>query len=136
MRRLRRLTDCTKGATVLEFALVAPVFLMLLFGIIDGSRLFWTKKTLDEVAFSTARCISVSSTCDTTAKQKAYAVQRARSYGIRVTTADVAIGTKVTCRSQSNSNRVTITTGFASGLRGLLPMPKTLNTVGCFPVVA
>jgi hypothetical protein len=38
----------TKGAAIVEFALVAPLFFLLAFGIIDFGRLFYTQMTLQE----------------------------------------------------------------------------------------
>ena len=133
---LRRLRQCRKGATIVEFALVAPMFLMVLLGTIDAARMFWMRKTLGEVAFSTVRCMSISSTCDTTAKQRSYAVARARGYGVRVTSANVTPQTAVICRNRANSNSVSVQAPFASALGGILPLPGTLRATACFPVLS
>lgn len=134
MTALYKLRRCCGGATVLEFALVAPVFLFLLFAIVDGSRIFWLKKTIDEVAFSTARCMSISAACKEIAQQKSYAVQRAASYGVRIAADDVTLATNAICRSRAASNRVTIQAAFVSGTQGFLPLPSTLTATACFPV--
>lgn len=47
------------GASAVEFALVAPVFLLLLFGMIECARLFWTTHALHETAIATARCMGI-----------------------------------------------------------------------------
>ena len=129
------LARCRRGATVVEFALLAPMFLLLLFGIIEIARLAWTRQTLEETAFATARCMSVSSNCATTASQKSFAVQRAAAYRIAITAAAVTPSAATSCAGQTNSNLVTIATPFISGLRGLLPLPQTLQVTACFPVV-
>jgi len=47
------------GASAVEFALVAPVFLLMLFGMIEFARLFWTTHALHETAIATARCMGI-----------------------------------------------------------------------------
>lgn len=47
------------GQGLVEFALVLPIFLLLLFGIIDGSRLVFTNSTLSQAAREGARQASV-----------------------------------------------------------------------------
>jgi Flp pilus assembly protein TadG len=64
-----------RGQTLVEFALVFPVFMVLLFGIIDGSRLVFTNSTLSQAAREGARQASVEASwvgssegsCNTTA---------------------------------------------------------------------
>ena len=136
MRLLSRIGRNTQGATIVEFALVAPIFVILLFGIIEGSRAFWVKQTLERVAHATARCMSVDSACATTAAQKQYAVDRARSLGVGVELADVAITGGTTCKGNANSNSVTIARPFDTVLRNIVPIvPQELSGSGCFPIL-
>lgn len=66
MKRLRTLSDFItpnrgeRGATALEFALVAPVFLLFILGIVDFGRLFWVKNLMQYGAEQTARYAMVS----------------------------------------------------------------------------
>ncbi|MEO6093682.1 MAG: TadE/TadG family type IV pilus assembly protein [Novosphingobium sp.] len=136
MRRpASNLARCRRGATVVEFALLAPVFLLLLFGIIEVARLAWTRQTLEETAFATARCMSVGSSCATATAQKSFAVQRAAAYRIAITAAAVTPTAATSCAGQTNSNLVTIAAPFVSALRGLVPLPRTLQVTACFPVL-
>lgn len=48
-----------RGATAVEFALVAPVFLMFILGIIDLGRLFWVKSLMEYSVGQTARFVMV-----------------------------------------------------------------------------
>ena len=58
-----------RGVTAVEFALVAPVFMMFMFLIIDGGRAVWTYQTLQEVASNSARCAALGLTgCKTQAE--------------------------------------------------------------------
>lgn len=133
MTRLRDLPVRKDGATIVEFALVAPFLVLLIFGVIDGSRMFWMKKSMDEVAFSTARCMAISSQCDEAGEPAAYAVRRAQSYGIRITATDVTAETDALCRNQSGSISVSIAVPLVSAARGLVPLPETLTSSACFP---
>lgn len=45
----------TAGATLVEFALVAPAFLLLLFGIVEFGLLFWTTLTMQHAVREGAR---------------------------------------------------------------------------------
>jgi Flp pilus assembly protein TadG len=54
LRRFRRNSD---GATVVEFALVAPTFLALLFAILESALMFFASQVLETVAQDSARQI-------------------------------------------------------------------------------
>lgn len=133
----RRLRECRKGSTIVEFALVAPAFVMIIFGIIEASRVFWIKQTLDEVAYSTARCMSVSSTCADVASARTYAIGRARGYSITLANNQVVPVIGTTCKGAAGSNSVTITKNIGSPMGGLIPqMPSTLRATACFPTLS
>lgn len=133
----RKLRACSKGSTIVEFALVAPAFVMIIFGIIEASRMFWIKQTLDEVAYSTARCMSVSSTCDGTGAPQTYAINRARGYSVGLVANQVVSATGTTCKGAGGSNSVTITKNIGSPMGGLIPqMPSTLRATACFPTLS
>ena len=55
MRRARR----DRGQTLVEFALVLPIFLIGLFALIDGARLVYLNSTLSQAAREAARTGSV-----------------------------------------------------------------------------
>lgn len=135
MKLLAALRASTRGATVIEFAMLAPIFIAMLFGVMEGGRLFWARQTLNTVATATVRCMSVSSSCNTAATQQSYAVARAQGYGLRITAAQVTPTAATTCKGQANSNQVQITANFRSALRGFVPLPTTLTSTACFPVL-
>ncbi len=43
---LRRFMRASDGAAVIEFAIVVPVFLMFVFGIIEGGRMLWIRNSI------------------------------------------------------------------------------------------
>ena len=59
MKRFLSLLSCERGATALEFAVLAPVFFAMIFGIIDISRVAWTLGSLHYAAESAARYASL-----------------------------------------------------------------------------
>jgi Flp pilus assembly protein TadG len=58
----RELTSASDGTTAVEFALVAPMFLMLVFGAIEFGRILWTEQALQETAIAGARCMAIAQT--------------------------------------------------------------------------
>lgn len=60
--RLGRLWRDERGATALEFAILAPVFFLLIFGIIAFGLVFWTQVGLQHGAEMAARCASINTT--------------------------------------------------------------------------
>lgn len=135
-RRYADLRADRRGATIVEFALLAPIFLSMLFAIVEGTRFLWIKQSLKEVAFSTARCTSVSTDCATPATRIAYAVARANAYGQRLATSGVAVTSNTTCNASGGMVRVTISTRFISPVVGLLPgIPPDVTGTGCYPLL-
>jgi Flp pilus assembly protein TadG len=75
MTRLRSGSRRQRGQTLVEFALVIPIFLVGIFGLIDGSRLVFMNSTLSQAAREGARQASVEASwvgsaegsCNTTA---------------------------------------------------------------------
>ncbi|WP_010544108.1 TadE/TadG family type IV pilus assembly protein [Sphingomonas elodea] len=130
----RTLPHDQAGATAIEFALLAPVFLALLFGIVEVGRLLWVKQVLTETAYSTARCAALAAPCKAAADVQSFAAARALRWGLKLDAALVAYAPNITCDGNAASMQVTISYGFASPLTGFLPMlPTTVQGRGCFP---
>ena len=62
----------SRGASAVEFAIVAPIFLIMMFGIVEFGRAFWIKSTL-QFADEEAGRYSLVYTSKTTAEIQAYA---------------------------------------------------------------
>lgn len=69
---LRRINRDERGAIIVEFAILAPIFLIMVIGIIDFGRLFWIKSTMQFAVEETARYAMVNSDA-TTDDLEAYA---------------------------------------------------------------
>lgn len=135
---MRRLIGDIRGVTAVEFALVAPAFMMFMFLIIDGARMAWTYQTLQEVASSSARCAALGATGCTNASQvQSYAVARAAASGVPLTTGAVTLTTAQTCSSVAGMTKVAISSSYQGATTKLLPSTlATMNTESCFPTVS
>ena len=47
--------NCSNGSAIVEFAIILPMILLLIFGVYDFGRLFWIQSTLQFAAEQTAR---------------------------------------------------------------------------------
>lgn len=130
-----------RGASTIEFALVAPTFLMFIFLILDGGRMIFTKQALNELASASARCAALKPIgCTTTALVQNWTVTRglARSQ-LAITAAQVTVNFGATCNGQSGMASVAIAMPYRKGALNLLPQsaaPSTLNATSCFPVAS
>src|SRR3546814_10940418 len=80
-----RLRIDQRGAAVIELALVLPMVIMFIFGLIEGARAIWTFQTLQETAFKAARCMVIGRTpCESTDDARNYAVAIAGQSNITV----------------------------------------------------
>lgn len=91
-----------KGQSLVEFALVIPLLVMILFGIVDFGRIFHTYLTLDHAGREAARAASIGKD-DTTIKS--VAVNDASS--INLTTDQVSISPST--RTSGSDVKITIT---------------------------
>jgi Flp pilus assembly protein TadG len=73
MSRLR--PNRTRGQALTEFALIVPIFALLLFGIIDLGRFVYTQNALNQVAREAARVGAVNDRPTCTATGRAACVQ-------------------------------------------------------------
>jgi Flp pilus assembly protein TadG len=116
-----------RGATALEFAILAPVFFLLIFGIIAFGMLFWTQVGLQHGAEMAARCASINTTLCPTGSPSAittYATQQAFGLSLPAST--------FTYSTPACGNQVSATYTFA--FPGILNLnPVTLTAQACFP---
>jgi Flp pilus assembly protein TadG len=134
---MQRLATNAIGAVAVEFAFVAPVFLMFLFLMLDGGRMLFTQQSLNEVATATARCAALQAAgCTSTASAQNWATSRALTRG-GLTLSNTKVELGVTCNSVSSMAKVTVSTAWKKSGMGLLPqsvVPVTLTSVACFPI--
>jgi Flp pilus assembly protein TadG len=113
------------GASALEFALTAPVFLLFIFGIIEFGLLFWTQLGLQHGTEMAARCASVNPTlCPGSSEITSYAARQA--FGLSLP-AQTFTYTTTTCGSQVSAS---YTFQFPQVLN---LSPLNLTAQACFP---
>jgi Flp pilus assembly protein TadG len=78
-----------RGAAVVEFAFVAPLFVMLVFGMIEFGRLVMVQQMLTNASREGARLGVLSDTTDTEVKSKV--VSYLSSSSITIATSDVSV---------------------------------------------
>jgi Flp pilus assembly protein TadG len=129
-----------RGTTAIEFALVAPVFLMLIFGAIEYSRLLWTLNALQQVAFDGARCMAIpQSACavggsyDST-NTTAHITQTGSQWGLSLQS--VNLSQNVSCGGTTGFSRVQVSTNFVTPVPQIVLLAAagtTLQATACYP---
>jgi Flp pilus assembly protein TadG len=126
--KLTRIARDERGASALEFALIAPAFFLFIFGIIEFGLLFWTQIGLQHGAEMAARCASINANLCLTNNPSTittYAMQQAYGLTLPVST--------FTYSTAACGNQVSATYSFAFvGLPNLGPL--TITAQSCFPV--
>lgn len=89
---LIRLRRDRRGASAVEFAIILPLLLMLVFGIMEFGRALWTQNALHYSVEQAARCATVdTTTCGTASQIASYAAGLAGAgFASSVFTATVA----------------------------------------------
>ena len=123
MRPGRLLAD-DRGASMVEFALLAPAFFLLVMGIVECGLLLRAQHALQNAAAMAARCASVDrNLCGTVTGIRSYAVQQSLGLDPPATSFTVstpACGTQITA-----SYAVQPVAGFFGSV--------TLTAQACFP---
>jgi Flp pilus assembly protein TadG len=118
-----------RGATAVEFAIILPILLLCVLGLMEFARAIWTQATLDYAVEAAARCAAVdTTTCGTDVAVESYAA--GRSPGLSF--ADPASTFSVT-RGQACGVQVTANLPYAFLVPAFLPYSPTLRASACFP---
>jgi Flp pilus assembly protein TadG len=116
-----------RGAAAVEFAIILPILLLCLLGLIEFGRAIWTQATLDYAVQAAARCAAVDLlTCGSVAQTQDYAISKAPGLSL---TASVFTVTTPACGIQ-----VAASLPFDVLVPALLPYSRTLTATACFPV--
>lgn len=123
---LQKLWRSCSGATAVEFALVMPVFLLLLFGIIEFGRLLWTSHALHDTAIATARCMGVPQfECEdngiySATKAMTFAQKTAAGWYVSLDSASVTLDHAAECYGLAGFSRAVISHQFSTVVPRLL----------------
>jgi Flp pilus assembly protein TadG len=118
---------CEQGAAAIECALILPILLLCVLGLIEFGRAIWTQATLDYAVQAAARCAAVDPlTCGTAAQTQQYATTKTPGLSLP---ASIFAVTTPSCGVQ-----VTASLTFDFLIPDLLPYAQTLSATACFPV--
>jgi len=127
----RRFINSRKGATAVEFALIAPVFLIMVIGVFELGRAMWIKASMQYAVEETTR-YAIVNTGASTSTLAAYAQSAYSSSGINITGATF----NASQATSGGKTYVTITGSFNfSVLVPIVPMPDvTLSAKSRIPI--
>jgi Flp pilus assembly protein TadG len=134
MTRLNAYRRDQRGSSAAEFALVLPVFLALVLGVIHMSLVVYSAVELHDATEWTARCLSVSAnnpagattTCPDSTKVQTYATGRYTGPKISPTFS------VVTTTSCTNGKQVSGSGSYSMSL-GLMRATIPISAKACFP---
>jgi Flp pilus assembly pilin Flp len=127
---LNRLWRDIGGAAAVEFGMTAPLFFIVLFGIVNSGMLLWTQISLQHGAEMAARCASVDKIrCGSDADIKIYAADQARAPNV---SADTFTVLRPDCGIQISASYQYDIIGFVRW-RGSPLLSITLPAQSCFP---
>lgn len=148
IRILKQLYHSRRGVTALEFAVVAPALIMLMYGTLEFGRLLWTMQGLQMTATEAARCMGIlapscaSGGAYSSDNTTSYIETTANTWGISLTSGSLALltrdSTNTACAPATSTltvSEVTITYTFQTAVPGLLSMlsSNALQGHACFP---
>jgi hypothetical protein len=129
-----------RGTTAIEFAFVAPVFLMLIFGAIEYSRLLWTMHALQQVAFDGARCMAIpQSACavagsyDST-RTTNHITQTGNQWGLALQS--INLSQNVSCGGVTGFSQVQVSSNFITPVPQIVLLAAagtSLQATACYP---
>ncbi len=124
-----------RGATAIEMAILLPIFLAIIFGVMEFSRLQWTQQSLEELSYKAARCASMDNDlCATDVLVKDFIAAEGAQLGYNSDIATVTVELDVQCAGL-NAHKVTIDQLSSSPVANLLPMlPERIIADACFPI--
>ena len=126
LTRLARRMTRDDGNTAVEFALVFPVFILMVLGIFETGRALWTQSLLNYAVQSAARCGAIdTATCGSSTATVTYAVQN--SSPLTVPNADFTVS------NPACGNQVSVAFPFTTIVPQLLPFDVTLSAQACYP---
>jgi len=125
LHRLRGLGRDTSGTSLIEFAVLLPVFVAMVFGMIDLGRMFWVQTAMQHAAEMAARCATINTgSCGTASQIQTYAGTQA--YGLTLP-ANTFTATTPTCGNQVTAS---YTFSFLASFNGT---STTLSAKSCYP---
>ena len=132
LRGVQSVAGDRHGATVVEVAIVLPILLLLIVGVMEVSFMMWTQLSLNFAVEQAARCGALNTTaCNTAAKIQSYAaVQAVGVPGLTAANFTVHQSGAAACGTGA---QVTASYDFESMVQGLVPYSLTIKATSCYP---
>ena len=119
----------TRAVTSIEFALTAPLFILIIFGLLQFGLWIWAQFALQHATAMAARCASINTTtCGSTSQIQTYAAQQALGLNVSPSIFEFNQPSKPPCGNQVTANYIFPAFAPALGLPSL-----TLTAQACFP---
>jgi Flp pilus assembly protein TadG len=114
------------GTAAVDFALVLPVFILAVVGVMEAGRILWAQNLLQRAVEAAARCASINATiCGSSSAVASYAATQAPGLSVPTGTFTLSV--------QACGNRVAASYSYPF-LTTVLPLPSlTLTAQACFP---
>jgi hypothetical protein len=132
-----------RGVTAVEFAIIAPVLMLMGLGTLEYGRLAWTQEALQAAATAGARCMGVlASGCAaggaySPGNSKSFVISEAANWNLMLTADNVTVARPTTCGGVANFSTVTIAYKFQTVLPLLITALQNgidLSVSVCYPV--
>lgn len=126
-----------RGAAAIEFAIVLPILLLCVLGLIEFGRAVWTQATLDYVVQTSARWAAVqcATSCPSPSTIQSRAASQSQGFGLTVDESNFpSPDTGAACGAGITGVQVTASLPFDWLVPALLPYSTTLSASACFPV--
>lgn len=118
--RRRSFLACCRGATAVEFAIVAPLYLAMMVGVFELSRAMWIKASMQYAVEETSRYALVNTSASATTLQT-YAESKLSDAGVGTT------GMTFTITADGTVADIQVSYSFVT-LTSLLPFPSLTLT--------
>lgn len=118
----------------MEYAVVVPLLLTFVLGLIDTGRIFWSYTTLSRAVAAASRCAAINTTlCGTTLAIQSYAVDQ--SWGMGLTTTAFTV-TAATCGTHVEGSMLFqyYTPWFYIAVPFGVNNTQILNASACYPI--
>jgi Flp pilus assembly protein TadG len=123
---LKRVGANDEGSSAVEFAMVAPVLIVMLFGVLEFGRALWTQSMLDFAVEQASRCATINTTtCGSASAIATYAESQTAPLNLPAAT--------FTATTPACGNQVRASYAFSFITPRLFPYSITLTSQSCFP---